>query len=217
MSKQNYFTDTDMKAISDAIKDAETGISGEIVPVFIDECDNYTEAPLKAFAFGVLMALLALVVIDRLPIGIFLHQPFWFFIISLVSGMAFAAFTLWCKPVKRFFLSEQQMILRAQQKADTCFIAHRVYNTKQHTGIMIFIAFFERTVIIKPDFAIDEKVEQAEWDNITSLVVNAIRKKQTVKGMVDAINQCSALLKKKGFIAESNDNNELENKLHFGG
>lgn len=215
MNKHPLFTEADMDAVSKAVTQAEAGISGEIVPVFIDECDNYQEAPLKAFIFGVFLALLTLIVLDRLPLQVFFHQPIWFFTISLCSGLGFAALAYWCKTIKRLFIHEQQMLLRAQQKADTCFIAHQVYNTRQHTGIMIFIAFYEKTVIVKPDFAIDEKVEQSEWDAITTKIVNAIKTKQASKGIIEAIEDCGRLLKEKNFLANANDTNELNNKLRF--
>src|SRR4051812_33227237 len=54
MDNQKLFTEADLEAVRTAVREAETGTSGEIVPFVVPASDPYLNAVWKGSAFGAL-------------------------------------------------------------------------------------------------------------------------------------------------------------------
>jgi len=82
-------------------------------------------------------------------------------------------------------------------------------------GIMIFISFFEREVMVIADRGISKVVEQKEWDKMVQGIIQNIRMGKVVDGIEAAILRCGEILLEKGFLKTADDVNELKDDLRI--
>jgi putative membrane protein len=218
MSKlvSKLFSEADFSQISAAVKEAETRTSGEIVPYVVEQSDGYDEATWKAgFMFG-FVVVTALVSIESFTT---VWLPLDFAEMALISlllgggGMLLARFVA---PVRRLLVGATVMEKRVSQRAAEAFIAEEVFDTRERTGILIFLSLLERRVLVLGDSGINAKVDQSQWDGIVQLIVSSIRERKPAEGLIAAIKKCGALLQQEGVERQADDTNEIPNYLRTG-
>jgi putative membrane protein len=107
------------------------------------------------------------------------------------------------------------MDLATRKRAENAFLEEEVFNTRQRTGIMIFISFFEHEVIVMADKGISKVVEQKEWDAIVRNIIEHVRKGKIIDGIEAAILRCGEILLEKEFLITPDDENELKDDLRI--
>jgi len=117
--------------------------------------------------------------------------------------------------VKRMLIGQQHMDNATRQRAENAFLEEEVFNTRHRTGIMIFISFMEREVIVMADKGISKVVEQKEWDKMVNGLTDHIRKDKVVEGLEAALKRCGEILLEKGFHKTADDENELPDDLRI--
>jgi putative membrane protein len=216
MSIQKRFTETDLERIKSAVKSAESKISGEIVPVFVERSGFYVTANYRAAMMGASLVFFGVIIIDRyFPLRAISYDPLFIFLMVVLGG-AFAAAIPWLiPPSQRWFVSQKHMDESTRKKAESAFLHEEVFNTRHRTGIMIFVSFFEREVIVMADRGINKVVEQKEWDKMVRSIVDHVRKGKIVEGIEVAVLRCGEILLEKGFIQDPDDVNELRDDLRI--
>ena len=218
MAKTNPspFTQSELDRITEAVRAAESKTSGEIVPYFVQSSDEY---PIAHWRGGVLLAavaMLASLVVQTmsrtwLPYGML-----------EMSGTTIASFLLgvflsrMVPSFKRMMLGHTMIEQRVSQRATLAFVSEEVFRTRERTGILMFLSFFERKVVILGDSGINAKVTQSDWDGIVHSLVANIRQGKTVDGLVEAIRQCGELLQHHGVERRRDDTDELSDSLRVG-
>lgn len=210
------FSAADRDRIAAAVRAAEGKTSGEIVPYVVERSDNYEDAAWRAALLFAFAALGALVLLRR-------FTSFWFpdfltiaFVIVVASGVGFLSANL-VPALTRIFAGRELLDLRVSQRAAEAFIAEEVFNTRDRTGILLFISLLERRVLVVGDAGINAKVQPAEWEDIVQQVANAIRAGHPAEGMIAAIQQCGVLLQKREVARRADDRDELADSLRIGG
>lgn len=215
------FSDQDLQRINAAVKEAEEKISGEVVPVIVERSGTYAIASYKAGIISATLAFVFMIILDRYIIindgHTIYYDPFFIFIIVAAMGLLGGLLTHFIEPLKRFFISRQYLDLMTRQVAETAFLEEEVFNTRQRTGIMIFISFFEHEVVVMADKGINKVVDQKEWDNLVTLLISGIKEGNVVDGLERAIKRCGEILLEKGFHKTDDDINELGDDLRFNG
>lgn len=214
---KKLFSEDDFARIKAKVKEAESQISGEIVPVIVDRCSDYSIAVYRSTLVGILASFVAIVLIDRFIPGIAIYDPLWYFLFVLAGGTFTALLSSFISPLKRFFVGEQILDETIQQHAELYFTKEEVFNTKQRTGILIFIALWERRIVIKADTGIDKVVKQETWDDLVSIIIKGIKENKITDGILSAIEMCGQILLENGFVVSSDDKNELSDDLRVGG
>lgn len=102
-----------------------------------------------------------------------------------------------------------------RKRAENAFLQEEVFNTRQRTGIMIFISFFEHEVIVMADKGISEVVDQKEWDSMVRKIIDNVKQGKIVDGIEAAILRCGEILLEKGFVITPDDVNELGDDLRI--
>jgi putative membrane protein len=215
LKPETLFSEQDKKRIADAVKDAERRTSGEIVPFVVGRSDSYPEAWLRA---GALFGFLALFVFALADMGTDLWLPFGFAESGVIVILAFglgAVLTLFSPAFKRLFIAGGIMQQRVDERAALSFIDEEVFNTRDRTGILIFISLFEHRVRILGDTGINAQVKQEEWDAVVQVITDAIRNSAAASGMLEAIGMCGELLERHGVEIRPDDSNELDNRIRF--
>lgn len=174
--------------IEAAVRAAERGTSGEIVVAVVRTCDEYGAAGWRC---GALLAALAL-------LGVALAGPGW----PLSAVLALQAAALGAghllaglDPVRRFFVSEEQLRACAERRAWSSFAAHGLHLTAGRTGILIFVALLERRVVVLADEAVNRALDPDEsWDEVVELVLSGVRSRNLCDGLVAAAKRCGEVL-----------------------
>jgi putative membrane protein len=210
------FSQQDKEVLAEAVRKAEERTSGEIVPFVAGRSDSYPEAALRA---GLLFAIISLFTFSLLAIGTNIWLPFGIPEITMITVGCFtlgAALAAFIPGIKRLFIPAGIMQQRVDEHAAMAFLDEEVFNTRERTGILIFISLFEHRVRVLGDSGINEKVRQEEWDDVVKLVLQGMKEKQPANGLLKAIHRCGELLEKHGVEIRPDDTNELDNAVRFG-
>lgn len=213
MSIQKRFTDQDFERIKAAVKQAESKISGEIVPVFVERSGYYTIANYRAAMISASLFFIVIIGLDRYSPSLAVYDPLFIFLAVALGGILGAAVPHFIHPAKRWFVNQKHMDEATRKKAENAFLEQEVFNTRHRTGIMIFVSFFEREVIVMADRGISKVVEQKEWDKMVRGIVENIRMGKVVEGIESAIRRAGEILLEKGFLQTPDDINELSDDL----
>jgi putative membrane protein len=209
------FSDEDQNRIRAAVKQAEEKISGEIVPVFVEQSGFYTLAQYRGALITAVLTFIGIIVYDRLVPTWGVFDPIYIFSIVALGSVVGAVLPQFIVPLKRLLVGQKHFDRATKSKAENAFLEQEVFNTRHRTGIMIFISFFEREVIVMADRGINKVVEQKEWDNVVRIIINAIAQGKLVDGLEKAIARCGQILLEKGFDVTPDDVNELRDDLRI--
>ncbi len=211
------FSPSDLERISQAVKGAERKTSGEIVPYVVDESDRYEEA---AWRGGALLGAVALVCIAILH----LTSEYWHGLGPAEIGMVTIGaiglgvmITHRLPFLKRLLAGNDLLEYRVAQRAAQAFIAEEVFQTRDRTGILLFLSLLERKVLAVGDSGINAKVDHSEWEDVVASITRGIGDGNAAEGFIEAIEKCGVLLQKRGVSRRKRDRNELSNRLRVGG
>jgi putative membrane protein len=217
MNLRQKLSDSDLQRIKTAVTKAEQKISGEIVPVIVERSSDYAIANYKASIIVAALTFLMMILLDRYILdeatNTLFYDPAFIFVVVVLGGVIGAALPHFFEGIKRMLVSRSYLDLMTRQSAENAFLEEEVFNTKQRTGIMIFISFFEHEVIVMADQGISKVVEQKQWDQIVQGIVESIRKGEIVEALENGIKKCGDVLLEKGFLKADDDTNELHNEL----
>jgi len=215
-----FFRSEDLEKIKKAVQEAESKTSGEIATAFIRESDPYTSYELLfAFFCGFFYYLILMFFSQR--IELFMQQLLWGYSSSyLLMVYGFTTFLVMAATylmanipiIDRIIIPRPVMIKKVNQRAVRHFMESGVYNTKDRTGVLIFISALERRVELIADKGISEKIPQEKWDFIVSHIIDGIKSKQLVKHLTEAITECGNLLATH-FPIQPGDVNELKDDM----
>ena len=85
-------------------------------------------------------------------------------------------------------------------------------NTRDKTGILIYILLSKRKFYILADSGINEKVEQTTWDNIRDEMQEDFKEGHYLEGILTTIEKVGNILS-QFFPIKEDDTNELSNKV----
>lgn len=206
--------------IAEAVKAAESKTSGEIATAIINESDNYAGYELSGAIFLSVITALLLALFST-PFMTFLETFFWEVSakqlllvsggITLIVGIV-SYFVLNFAAFNRLIIPKAELERRVHQRALVHFVESGVADTKDRTGILIFISIRERRVELIADRGINEEIAPGVWDEIVQTIITGIKEKKVKEGLVNAISRCGELLQEKFPIAED-DENELSNDI----
>ena len=215
MSIQERFNPEDLERIKKAVREAESKISGEIVPVFVEKSGAYTIATYRAGLIAAAAAFLFIVIFDRYVPSLAVYDPLLIFVSVMLVGSIGASLAHFINPVKKLMLSQAHMDQATRQRAETAFLEGEVFNTRQRTGILIFISFFEHEVIVMADKGINKEVDQKEWDALVRSIIEQVKKGKLADGIIAAVGRCGDILLEKKFVITQDDVNELGDDLRL--
>jgi putative membrane protein len=213
-------TENDRQKISEAVKQAERKTSGEIATAFIKESYDYAIyelifAVIVSFAYYILMLLF-------IPkISHWLQSLFWDY--SPVHLVAFYGFSTFVVGTVFYFIANISAIDRlivpgktferkVHERALLYFMESGISNTRDRTGILIFISLLERRVVLLADSGINEKIEQDKWQHLVDHIIAGIKQGNFTNHLVSSIRECGDLLAEH-FPIKDDDTNELSNEI----
>lgn len=198
------FDESDMERIAEAIRRTETATSGEIFCVLARSSGSYRAYPLVlAFLIALLVPLPLIYLTFTSAVTIYSAQLAVAALLTLLFMHRSLRFSIVPPGIKRD---------RAHAEAQRLFAAHGLHQTKERTGILIFVSLAERYVEVVADAGIDEKVSQKVWDNAVIALLKAIKRDELGNGFIEAIGICGKVLAEH-FPPGAVNKDELPNKL----
>ena len=173
--------------VAEAVRLAEAGSRGQVVPVVVARSDPYPEAALRGALLGAALATAALllgpwgVTPGELPLGQLLGA-------LLGWGLSRLA------PVERFLVGEEQLDAEVKARAMRAFLEHGLHQTSEGTGVLIFASLLEHEAVVLGDHGIHAKVGDGEWQATVDALVAGMKQGRAADGFVEAVTRCGARL-----------------------
>jgi putative membrane protein len=205
------FTDDERERIRQAVAEAETRTAGEIVPYVVRQSGDYDVATWRAAsASAVLSGTLALAVAwlnDGWDWG-WLYSAWALALVMAGGGVVGALLTL-IDPVRRAFAGAELLDTTVHRRSAVAFLEEEVFDTRDRTGILLFVSLFEHRIEVVGDAGINAKVEPHEWEDVVGLIRDGVRGASLAEGLVAAIGKCGDLLHRRGVALRPDDTDEL--------
>ena len=201
----SFLTNSEKQQIAQTIREAEAQTSGELVAVIAHASDEYRYIPLL---WASLIALLTpgpllLLIPDLAFAYVYATQVGIFFVLAGLFRVNIIKTRLIPKSVKR---------RRASRLAWEQFFAQGLHQTREHTGVLLFVSVAERYVEIIADKGINDVVEADTWDNVVANFIGHVKQKRYAEGFIAAITDCGKVLNQH-FPATHENPDELPNHL----
>jgi putative membrane protein len=105
---------------------------------------------------------------------------------------------------------------RARAAALAAFRELRVGETRDRTGILIYVSLLERHVVVLPDTGIAARAPEPTWKGVVECIVGGMKAGAPGDGLVAAVGLCGDTLRAAGFAPRPDDTNELPDAGRFG-
>lgn len=229
---ENFFTDNEKKRIESAIRDAESGTSGEIVAMVVDKSDDYRDVDvfvsiLLAACAAVIPAEMIFLNTQRILYRIFPDMGWMsgipdttrfmtgllaFMVITLLLYLPFR-FILGRAPVlRRFFIPLERRDSEVRERALSEFREQGLDKTRDATGMLFLVSLFEKRVYVLADHGIYEKIKQDSLDVYADMVSRGIAEKRGADALCEAIKSAGTELARY-FPRRDDDVNELPDRV----
>jgi putative membrane protein len=176
----------DRERISNAIRAAEAGTSGEIVCVLAQTSSDATALPVLIAAVAALALPWLLVASTAMTVhGILSLQIVLFLVLTVILCLPRVRVALMPRRARRAV---------AHRAAMEQFTARGIARKKDRCGILIFVSLAERYARIIADEGIAARVRQSEWQAAVDALVAHMRDGRVADGFITAINVCGVEL-----------------------
>jgi putative membrane protein len=204
MRIEDLFDPKAYETVEQAVQEAERSTSGEIVPMVVARSDDYPGVRAVAAA---ILAFAAGVVVLASPLDLLLWLP-------SVEIVTFAVgYWLAGRPVfLRSLIPESVRAERVDRAAKLAFLEEGLVETRDRTGILLYVSLLEHRVEVLADRGINERVEEGTWDGVVRLILDGIRERRAEEGLVNAVGLCGQILASQ-FPPRPDDSDELANRL----
>ena len=220
-------TEAERERVEAAVARAEAGTRGEIFCIIAPESGDYRETPLAVAAFAALAApvlLLAGGIQVTVPgliqggwtatavgaaaglaareavMGVILLQVFLFILVLMLA---------WLPPVRRLLTPASLKRDRVRRRAYEQFLSKNLQDTRERTGVLIFVSEWEHMAELIADEGVASRVDPKVWDEAMSRLVQGVRSGCAAEGFEAAVAICGAVLAEHFPPREGDNPNEL--------
>jgi putative membrane protein len=203
------FDQAALDAVAEAVSAAENRTAGEIVTYVVEECDPYPEAGWRGGLYGALLAAGGAVAVHATTGAWDASLLVWSLLPVLGGGLV----GLWAgdrvPPLRRLLVPRAVLERRVAMRAEAAFLEEEVFDTRDRSGILLFLALFEHRAIVLGDAGINQVVPEAEWKSIVDDLIAGIRSGDAVGALQAAVERCGRLLEERGVRIRPDDVDEL--------
>lgn len=210
----------DQDRIRDAVGRAEERTAGEIVPVVVPRSDDYEVAVWRGIGAATLLVLtgvlLTLQFYDGWGLG-WLFAPWGVALSVLVAGTVGGVLTRYVYPLQRLLVGGDRLDETVHRRAMQAFVEEEVFDTRDRTGILLFVSLREHRIEVLGDAGINQQVEPDDWADVVARIQRGIQNSNLTEGLVEAVEMCGSLLERKGVEIRPDDENELTDSVRTPG
>lgn len=208
------FTEQEHARIQEAVRRAEQGTTGEIVPMIVPSSARYREAGYRTGLILGWLTLALLLTIEWywLPWGWHAGNAGWL-LLAVIAAYGAGEWLGRFPAVIRLVTSRERMAYKVNLRAQQAFYQHGLQNTKGRTGILILVSLLEHRVQVLADKGINECVPPGTWDAVVQGLVEGIKRGRPTDALCEAIARCGALLARHCPADAGQNPNELPDRL----
>lgn len=216
MSARALFSESDLRRVEEAIRDAEARTRGEVVAAAVPASGDYPGAAWTGACLGALSALLALVLAHLLTDVWGLGAPLWALLAAAGGAAAGYLAVGRSDALQRLLTADEVLDRQVALAARAAFVDHEVFATRDRSGVLLYVSLLEHRVVVLGDSGVEAHVAPGEWDEIVAGIVAGIREDRAADALVAAIVRVGDILDRRGLERRSDDRDELANRLRFG-
>lgn len=206
MSAKHFLTEEEQAKIVECVKEVETTTSGEIVPVIADESHHYPSAEsFGSMVFAMILGLAGCQLAGRTDMWTFLA-------VFLGLNMVFRFVLRRFPAVKKPFVGKARMKEEVEEGALNAFYDNGLHLTRDQTGIIIYVSVYEHMVQVLADKGINDKIDNAIWEQVVADVTESIRQGKPADGICQAVRRCGEIVHRE-FPIKHDDTDELPNLI----
>lgn len=199
--KMSLLTNDEKNTVSEAVARAESKTAGELVVVIGKRSGDYA-----VYRAGVAATVTVIVALELSRV--FPQLQDWILLLLQLP----LALSLYCLTGTGFLVrnlvprSVQKQVV--EQRALSVFLEAGVTETRDRSGVLIYLSEAEHRAVILGDTGIHSRVEASEWQTDVDALVTAIQKKRAAEGLLGVVARIGEILE-KSFPARADDDNEL--------
>jgi len=208
------FDETHRQTVNEAVRDAESRTSAEIVPAVATASGRYDRAEDMV---GLIVGIGAMVVLWLLFQDV--REPAWTgpaptvplgaLVLVLVGGFALgAAAATRIDWLRRPLVPPAEIAVEVEQRAAQLFHDQRIHHTDGSGGVLVYLSLFERRAVILADRAAFEALGKPTLDGLCSELIAEARRGDLPLALAATIRRLGDLLAEKLPRADD-DVNEL--------
>ena len=191
----------DARSIEQHIASIEARSGVQVVTMVVGKSDTYPELPWVAFAIGVAVAALGVVVLDFV-------RPQWATattaiiqsVAILCIGVACATATLYIRGFARVLLSKVRAAIETRQAAENAFLTRELFATPDRTAILLYVSLFERHVELVPDTGFRTRIGRPEWDAVIGAMTPDLHDGRDAQAFHAGLDALEKVLSANGFV-----------------
>jgi putative membrane protein len=192
---KHLLSDADRALLDKRILEFEEHTGAQIVLASIVRSDSYAEIPWKAFAIGVSLASLLMIVLNLFVLGWISNMSIMLSLAAIPAfGILLALLSLLIPGLARLMVSPQRMETEARQYSQSLFLSHELFATKDRRGILLMLSQFERQVVILPDTGIGERLNSDVLNEIISIMTGHLKEKDLRQALESGLDGIRAAL-----------------------
>jgi putative membrane protein len=198
-------SDDEKNQIAQAVAHAEQNTAGELVVVLTARSDTYA-----AWRAGLAGSLSVALMLEAYYV---LHGwPAWVFFIAQLPLALLLYVAFGSGALLRLVVPKKALARLVEQRALAAFLEAGVTETRDRSGVLIFLSQAERRAVILADRGIHERVASDEWQKDIDDLIAAIRAGRPARGLLNAVERIGGILA-ESFPPREGDENELPNAV----
>jgi putative membrane protein len=195
------------EAVRAAVAHAETASGAEIVPVLVSRAGDHAEAAWKGAALGAMAGALVAALFE-------LGRPAWGpaggrLLLPVAVGALALALLSRVPAVLRALVGRARLEADVEAAARAAFLAHEVFATRERTGVLIFVALLERSVVVLADSGVHPFVPASEWRALAAAIAREMKTKSPGQALLAAVERAGGQVAALGPRRRTDDANEL--------
>lgn len=219
--KKLNLSEQDFENIKKTVAECEAKTTGEIAVAVAPESAHYSFWELLAANIFAAIVLVVLLPFSDVIRGLYRNlywqnEPSWilplFYIVSCFGAVVVAFYLANIPAIDRLVIPGAVRMSCVTHRAFRYFTESGVYDTAEHSGILIYVSYMERQVRIIADRGISEKISQDLWNLIADELAENLKKGDAAVAFTTAIEKCGQLLA-ENFPPHEENPNELPDGL----
>ena len=213
--------DEDFNKIKESVQDAEKKTTGEIAIAIAPESAHYSFWELLTANCLAAIVLIILVpfsskISEVYSMIYWQNQPDWivplFYVVSCFATVIITFYLTNIPAIDRLVIPRSVKRACVTNRAFRYFTESGVYETAEHSGILIFVSYMERQVRIIADAGISKKISQDMWNLLADELAENIKNGNITQGFTTIVEKCGELLA-ENFPNHEENPNELSDGL----
>lgn len=216
----DVFNEEQKQHVCQAVADAESRTSCEIVPVVASASGRYDRPEdIVGLWLATITAVVVWAMFPREPAvsGSWSAGSVSLGVLIMVAGVviAFIVGTVCGSRVswlRRLFSPKKQLQEEVATRARGIFFDNRIHHTTGSTGILIYVSLFEHMAVVLADQEVLEKIGQTSVDALCGQLTDELKKGHPADALIAVITTVGEQM--AGVLPRAeNDNNELKDAL----